>query len=190
MEETIENGTETIESTTEQQEEVRSYSFEEVQALLQKESDRRVTQALAKQKKDFDKKMSLSKLDENERAKAEKDARIAELEEQLQLYAVEKAKAEIVSVLSKRGLDATLANYLSITDDASENQATIDAFDKIFKKAVREEVERRISSPTPKSNATSSTGEITKEQFRQMKLSEQAMLNHENPELYKRLTTN
>ena len=60
---------------------VKTYTQEEVMALLQQEGDRRVSQALKKQQKEFDKKLSLSKLDDNERAKAEKDNRIAELEE-------------------------------------------------------------------------------------------------------------
>ena len=63
--------------------EVKTYTQEEVLELLQKESDRRVAQALKTQAKKYEKQLSLSKLDGDERAKAEKDNRIAELEEQL-----------------------------------------------------------------------------------------------------------
>lgn len=37
----------------------KTYTAEEVQKLLQAEADRRVNQALAKQKKDYEKKLSL-----------------------------------------------------------------------------------------------------------------------------------
>ena len=53
-------------------------------ALLQSETDKRVTAALKTQQKKYEKQLSLSKLDGDERAKAEKDNRIAELEEQLE----------------------------------------------------------------------------------------------------------
>ena len=74
---TVENQ---VETTTE---ETKTYTQEEVLALLQSETDKRVTAALKTQQKKFDKQLSLSKLDGDERAKAEKDSRIAELEEQL-----------------------------------------------------------------------------------------------------------
>lgn len=67
--------------TTEVNQEKETFSKEEVLALLQSETDRRVTSALQKQQKKFDKQLSLSKLDGSEREKAEKDNRIQELEE-------------------------------------------------------------------------------------------------------------
>lgn len=66
---------------TEVNQEKETFSKEEVLALLQSETDRRVTSALQKQQKKFDKQLSLSKLDGSEREKAEKDNRIQELEE-------------------------------------------------------------------------------------------------------------
>ena len=52
-----------LEQQEEQQEqETKTYSQEEVFAMLQKESDRRVQQALKKQKKEYEKKLSLSQL--------------------------------------------------------------------------------------------------------------------------------
>lgn len=55
----------------------KTYTAEEIQKLLQAEADRRVNQALAKQKKDYEKKLSLSSLDEQQRK--EKEAANAEL---------------------------------------------------------------------------------------------------------------
>ena len=63
----------------------KTYSQEEVLKLLQSETDRRVTEALNKQQRKYEKQLSLSKLDGDEREKAEKDNKIAELEEKLNI---------------------------------------------------------------------------------------------------------
>ncbi len=84
MAEELINGTSTEETAVETAtEETRTYTQDEVLALLQSETDKRVTAALKTQQKKYEKQLSLSKLDGDERAKAEKDNRIAELEEQL-----------------------------------------------------------------------------------------------------------
>ena len=66
----------------------KTFTEEEVLKLLQSEGDRRVTQALEKQKKKYEKEISLSKLDEDARASAEKDMKIQELQEQLKEFTV------------------------------------------------------------------------------------------------------
>lgn len=181
------NNTSVENQATEQNDDsVKTYTAEEVNALLQKESDRRVTQALAKQKKEYERKLSLSNLDENERAKAEKDNRIAELEEQLAQFQIERNKSELKSVLASRGLSAEFADIVSISDDIEASQANIDKLDKLFKAAVKAEVEKRLAGNAPRGNSNQS-GDITKEQFKQMSLSEQSALYKNNPELYKKL---
>lgn len=105
-----------VEETTENAE-VKTYTQDEVLALLQSETDKRVSQALKTQQKKYEKQLSLSKLDGEERAKAEKDNRIAELEEQLAQFQVERNKSELKSVLATRGLSAEFADIINITDD-------------------------------------------------------------------------
>ncbi|MBE6782966.1 MAG: DUF4355 domain-containing protein [Ruminococcaceae bacterium] len=99
------------------EETVKTYSQEEVLALLQSETDKRVTEALRKQQRKHEKELSLSKLDGSEREKAEKDNRIAELEEQLAQFQIERNKSELKSVLSSRGLSAEFADIINISDD-------------------------------------------------------------------------
>lgn len=170
----------------------KTYTKEEVMALLQSETDKRVTAALKTQEKKFAKQLSLSKLDDDAREKAEKDERIKELEEMLRDRDIANNKSELKSVLSARGLSAEFADIITITDDIEESQAKIDVLDKLFKAAVKTEVERRLaaSGGTPKGNTTTNTGEITKEQFKKMSLSQQAQLAKDAPEVYKKLTTN
>lgn len=174
-----------------EQNENKTYTLEEVTALIQSETDKRVTAALKTQQKKYEKQLSLSKLDGDEREKAEKDNKIAELQEQLAQFTIERNKSELKSVLSSRGLSAEFADLIAISDDIEESQSKIDALDKLFKAAVKTEVEKRLaaSGGSPKGNGASISGEVTKEQFKSMTLAQQAQIARENPELYKKLTT-
>ena len=139
-----------VEDTPAIESEAKTYTQEEVLALIQKESDKRVTAALKTQQKKYEKQLSLSKLDDEERAKAEKDNRIAELEEKLAAFEIEKNRSELKSVLSSRGLSAEFADIVAISDDIETSQANIDKLDKLFKAAVKAEVEKRLAGNAPK----------------------------------------
>lgn len=181
---------ENVQVTETQETEAKTYTQEEVMALLQSETDKRVTAALKTQQKKYEKQLSLSKLDDDAREKALKDERIRELEEMLRDRDIANNKSELKSVLSARGLSAEFADIITITDDIEESQAKIDVLDKLFKAAVKTEVEKRLAAAggTPKGNSYNSSTEITKEAFKKMPLSEQAALHRNNPELYKKLT--
>lgn len=167
-------------------EETKTYTQEEVMQLLQSEADKRVTAALKKQQQKYEKQLSLSKLDGDERAKAEKDSRIAELEEQLAQFQIEKNRSELKSVLSSRGLSAEFADIITINDDIEASQANIEKLDKLFKAAVKAEVEKRLAGNAPRGNG-SSPAEITKESAKKMSMAEMNKLAIENPELFNKL---
>lgn len=181
-----ENLNTSVEGAEGAQEETKTYTQEEVLALLQSESDKRVTAALKKQQAKYEKQLSLSKLDGAERERAEDKNRIAELEQMLAEMNTERNKSELKSVLSNRGLSAEFADIILISDDIEASQANIDKLDKLFKAAVKAEVEKRLAGNAPKGNG-STAANITKEGFRKMGLAEQARLAKENPELYKQL---
>ena len=167
-------------------EEVKTYTQDEVLKLLQSETDKRVSQALKTQQKKYEKQLSLSKLDGDERAKAEKDNRIAELEEQLAAFQIERNRSELKSVLSSRGLSAEFADIIAINDDIETSQANIDKLDKLFKAAVKAEIEKRLAGNAPKGNATNPQ-EITKETAKKMSMAELNQLATNNPELFSKL---
>jgi hypothetical protein len=167
-------------------EENKTYTQEEVLALLQSEADKRVSAALKKQQAKYEKQLSLSKLDGDEREKAEKDNKIAELQEQLAQFQIERNKSELKSVLSSRGLSAEFADIISIGDDIEVAQANIDKLDKLFKAAVRAEVEKRLAGNAPKGNG-SAPAEITKESAKKMSMAELNELAEKNPELFNKL---
>ena len=181
----VNENTEIVENT-EQSTQSKTYTQEEVLKLIQSETDKRVTQALKTQQKKHERELGLSKLDENEREKALKDDRIAELEEQLAQFNIERNRSELKSVLSSRGLSAEFADLINITDDIEASQAKIDALDKLFKAAVRTEVEKRLAGNAPRGN-TSTTAAITKETAKKMSIAEMNALAQSDPELFKQL---
>lgn len=168
------------------QESVKTYTEEQVLALIQSESDKRVNQALKTMQKKHDKELSLSKLDGEERIKAEKDNRIAELEEKLAAFEIEKNKSELKSVLGSRGLSPEFADIITINEDIEKSQSNIDKLDKLFKAAVTAEVEKRLAGNTPKGNGASSVA-MTKESAKKMSLSDMNKLAQTDPEKFKEL---
>ena len=175
-----------LENEGQQENETKTYTEDEVRELLQRETDRRVSSALKKQEKDYQKKMSLAQLDERERANAEKDMRIAELQEKLADFEVEKNKSELKSVLAARGLSAQFADIVQITDDLEESQQRIDTLDKLFREAVAAEVKKRLATSSPVVGTGDNT--ITKDKFHSMDLSQRMKLYTTNPELYNKLS--
>lgn len=183
---TVTEETGAVETTTTETGE-KTFTLEEVEKMLQVNGDKRVTAALAKQKKQYEKQLSLSKLDDNERIKAEKDNRIAELEELLAQKNIESNKSELKSVLASRGLSAEFADIITITDDIEASQANIDKLDRLFKAAVKAEVEKRLAGTTPKGNG-GAPAEMTKDQFFKLPLAQQNKIALENPELFAKFT--
>ena len=186
MEELNTNTGAATEEVQAQQEEVKTYTQEEVMSLLQSETDKRVSQALKTQQKKYEKQLSLSKLDGAERERAEDKNRIAELEDMLNQFTIERNKSELKSVLSARGLSAEFADILNISDDIEASQANIEKLDKLFKAAVKAEVEKRLAGNAPKGNGATAT-EITKESVKKMSMAQLAELEKTNPELFKKL---
>jgi len=186
---------ENINTTEEKVEESKTYTEAEVQELLQKEGDRRVSSAEQKYKrtieslkKQVENEKTLSQLDEESRAAKEKEIRIAELEEQLKGFQLDRSKNEVMKVLSARGLSAEFADMLAIGTDVEEAQQMIEAFDKLFKKEVAREVKARLAetSAVPQI-ADAISGKMTKEQFNALPIAEQQAMYNSDPELVKQI---
>jgi hypothetical protein len=185
-EDMINTGVETGVEDAPAEEAVKTYTQEEVMSLLQRETDKRVTAALKTQQKKYEKQLSLSKLDGDEREKAEQANRIAELEQMIAEMNVERNKSELKSVLSSRGLSAEFCDILNITDDIEASQANIDKLDRLFKAAVRAEVEKRLAGSTPKGNV-GAPAEITKDAAKKMSMAERQRLYNSDREMYNKL---
>lgn len=185
------NKTETIETpVVEGQEEVKTYSEEEVARMLQVEADRRVSQALAKQQAKFKQQMDeaekLRTMNEEQKAQYQLEQRIKEIEAKEKEFALKENRYEAQKIMAEKNIPLAFADFI-VAEDAETMMANISLFEKEFRAAVRAEVDKRIASPAPKANIGVDTA-ITKEQFMRMTIAQQTELYKQDPELYKRLT--
>lgn len=168
---------------------VKTYTEEEVQALLQKEADRRVSSALKKQQKEFETKMAeaekLKSMDESQRRDYEYNQKLQELEQRERDFTIAQNKLEATRVLANRELPIEFVDYV-VADDAETMMDNITRFEKLFKACVADAVSRKISSPTPKTGAMIQTG-MTKADFKKLSIAQRASLQQSNPELYESL---
>lgn len=170
--------------------EPKTYTEDEVRELLQKEGDKRVTEALkkAERKKQaaIKEATKLAQMNDEEKYHYELEQREKEIEEKEKALALAENKATASGILAERGLSTLLVD-LVLAEDAEEMLERITRLDDAFKSSVKSEVEKRLASKTPKKNLPLD-GQITKESFRAMPLSKQAQLYQTNPDLYKQLT--
>lgn len=164
----------------------QTFTLEEVTKLIQSEADKRVTQALAKQKKDYEKKMSLSNLGENERQLAEKDNEINDLKTQIEELSQYRTRQSVMNELNARKLDVKLVDALALTSDEAEMKTRIDTLESVFRASVEEAVKARLSGSAP-AKGSSPTG-MTRDEFRKLSLAQQQDLYDKDPATYKRLT--
>ena len=167
----------------------KTYTEAEVQALLQQEADRRVSSALKKQQKEFETKMAeaekLKSMDESQRREYEYNQRLQQLEQKEHEFAVAQNKLEATKILANRGLPIEFVDYI-VADEAETMMENINTFDKLFKAAVADEVSKKIASPSPKTGQVQQKG-LTKDDFRNLSISQRSQLYQSNPELYNQL---
>ena len=169
---------------------VKTYTQEEVDKLLQQETDRRVTSALKKQQQKFENERAeaekLRDMDEAQKKEYEFQKRVAELEAKEKEFALTQNKLSASKVLADRGLPVQFVDYI-VAEDAETMMTNINDFEKAWKAALADAVNARLATPAPKGSSVSQTG-MTKEQFAKLTVSQQAELYKTNPELYKQMT--
>ena len=110
----------------------------------QAEFDRRVTKAIATAKANWEKAQAeeqdeaakLAKMTEEQRERYQLDKDKKAFAEQKARFAAQQMEVSVGAELQKRGLDAGFAKYLSGAT-AEESKANIDAFEEVFRSAVR-----------------------------------------------------
>ena len=149
-----------------------TYTQEELDAKVQAEADRRVSQALetAKAKwqkeqeeliaKEKDEAAKLAKMTEAERAKAQIEKDRKALEEERAEFQRSRLELETVKQLADKDLPTDFAVFL-MGSDAEETAENLKTFKEAFDKAVEEAVKVRLSGRGPKANQT----EVAKKSF-------------------------
>lgn len=166
--------------------EEKTYTQAEVDELLQKEGDRRVTEALKKQEKKLKEAEKLAQMNEDDKRNFILEQREAAVAEKEHEFALLENKNEASKVLADKGLSLSLVDFV-VAEDAETMKSNIDLLDKAFKQSVKDEVEKRLNSTAPKKNLPPDEA-MTKEKFKKMSLYEKQALKNDNPELYKQLT--
>jgi len=193
MAEELNNNTGAETAATEQtQVESKTYTQDEVDKLLQAETDRRVTSALKKAEQKNAEKVKeaqkLASMDATSRYEYElqqREAAIAAKEAELALAENKNACAKI---LADKGISLDLVNFV-VAEDAEQMNENIKLLDKAFKASVKAEVEKRLGSSVPKKNLPMDTV-MTREQFSKLSLSDMQRLANEQPDLFNQFKHN
>lgn len=177
------------EETMEKAGEAKTYTQAEVDELLQREGDRRVSEALKKAERKTQAKVKeaerLAKMNDEQKYQYELEQREKAILDKERALSLAENKAEASSILVDRGISTKLVDMV-VAEDADEMMERINLLEQAFKASVKAEVEKRLSSKTPKKNLPID-GTITRESFRKMPLSQQAELYKQNPDLYNQL---
>lgn len=178
-------------------EETKTFTEEEVQKLIQAESDKRVNQALEKKQADW-KAQYESNLEEEKRkaAMSEEDKWKEELKKQMDSFNAEKEefkkvqlKALTLENLAKESLPAEMATFI-IGADEETTLENIANFKVAWADALQKEVNERLKGNTPKTGAKRIPGEseISKDDFKKMTYTERIKLQESNPALFEMLS--
>ena len=169
--------------------ETKTYTQEEVNMLLQRESDRRVSEALKKAEKKNAEKVKeaqkLAQMNENEKFQYELEQREKAIAEKEKALALAENKNTASQILADKGLSLSLVDFV-IAEDAETMNSNIRLLEKAFKDSVKREVEKRLGSSAPKKNLPPDEA-ITKEQAKKMSIIERQNLLNNNPELFAQL---
>lgn len=159
------------------------------EAELQSEVDRRVTQAMKTAEKKNAEKVKeaerLATMNADERYKYDLEQREKAIAEKEKALAMAENKNAACKVLADKGLDLSLVDFV-VDESADVMNDRIKVLERAFRNSVKAEVEKRIGGKSPAAG-TVPTGEITKETFKKMGLSERENLYNTDPELYKKL---
>jgi len=195
--ENVEVDTEETEKQEEQEE--KTYTEEELEKLLQAETDRKTTKALETAKdnweKEYQEKLEKEKqkaveqasMTESEKAEARLEEERNEFLKQKEEFLKEKQKDSAEKELLKRNLPTNFTKYVLGEDEETTNK-NIEELDSVWEEALNEAVTSKMGSFEPKKTNSISNTKVTKEELNAMNYSERNKFMEENPEEYDRLT--
>jgi len=179
------------------QEVAKTYTQEELDKLLQAETDRKVSKALetskAKWQQEYEAKLQaekseaekLAKMTESERYEAQLKAEREQFEKERTEFKKAQLEAQTIKELSNEGLPTEFASYL-LADNAETIKSNIDSFKSKWIEAIEKAVDERLKGSTPQASNRVATV-ITKEQLGKLNYHERAKLLAENPNLLQEL---
>lgn len=178
--------------------ETKTYTQEELDAKLQSETDKRVSQAIktaqekwqteyeAKLEKEKSEAQRLAQMSEEDKRQEELSKREKELADRENRIKNLELESQAKSEMSSNGLPVEFTNYV-MGETAEQVKANITTFKSQWETAIEKAVNERLQGTTPKTATKQSNGGITKEQFKKMSISEKTKLFNEDPDLYNQL---
>lgn len=182
---------ENIETNQQEQEnDTLTFTRDELDALIQKEGDKRVSQALKTAEKKNAEKVKeaekLAKMNEAEKFQYELEQREKAIIEKEKALALAENKNEAGKILAEKSISLDLVDFV-VAEDAETMSKNISRLEKAIKKSVDEIVAKRLGG-NDKERGVDTDEDMTKEKFAKLSLIEQNKLATSNPELYKALT--
>lgn len=197
MEEQIKNETVETQENNQEQATVKTFTEEEVQKLLQAETDRKVSKALdtakSKWQQEYETKLEqekseaekLAKMSESERYEAQLKAEREAFEKERAEFRKSQLEAETIKQLSSVELPTDFANFL-FADNAETIKSNIDNFKTKWTEAIEKAVDERLKGSTPQTSNKVAIS-INKEQFGKLNYHEREKMFKENPNLLQEL---
>lgn len=186
MEEKTNNGVTETQTEGQETNTEKTYTQSELDALLQQETDRRVTAALKKQAQKNEAKVKeaerLAQMNEQEKYEYQLEQREAAIAEKEKELALAENKNVASKILAEKGLSLSLVEFV-VAEDADTMDANIKLLEQAFNQSVKQEVEKRLASKAPRKNLPLEKT-ITREDFRKMSTTELMELKQNNPDLY------
>ena len=185
---------------TEESKETKTFTEEEVQSMIQAETDRKTTKALqtAKEKweAEYQEKLKtekseaekLASMSAEERAMAEfKKEKDSWLEEKKQ-FEKERMQLEATKMLSAEGLPVSFVEYVT-GETAEEVTENIETFKTEWKKALEKEVSEKLRGKVPTGSALQSKDilSMTKAEFGKLPYKERARMLSVDPDIVSKL---
>lgn len=181
-------------------EETKTFTEEEVQKMIQAETDRKTTKALqtAKEKweAEYQEKLEterseaekLASMSAEERAMAEFKAEKEAWEEQRAQFEKERMQLEATKMLSAEGLPVSFVEYVT-GDTAEEVTENIETFKTEWKKALEDAVADKLKGRVPSGSALQSKDivNMTKEEFGKLPYKERSRMLSVDPDIVSKL---
>lgn len=181
---------ETEQASTQKQEEAAEKTFtqEELDAIVQKEKGKAKRAAEKEYKAKMDEAEKLRKMNAEQKAayEAKKQADyIAELEAKINRSGLEKEASKMLSEVGIVTSDEILS--FVVKDNAEETQEAVTNFTNLVNNLADKKVSEMLKGKTPRKVEQSTAGAITKEQFDRMGYKSRNELQQSDPELYEKL---
>lgn len=173
----------------------QTFTKEEVDKLLQSESDKRVSSALAKAKQKWQEELEVQKAESEKLATMTQEERIQSeiakekeaLEAERTTFLREKMEMQTIKELANEKLPTNFASFV-VADTAEQVAENIKVFKEAWSQAINEAVSARLVGKAPiEQNTDSAIGVMTKAEFGSLPYKKRESLLAQDPDLLKKI---